>query len=209
MVHRRELDGEEIVLGNQGDLYRRAMTWWDHTTGSVWSQPRGEAILGPLKGARLELLPSTLTTWGRWRDDHPDTLALAAEGGTVGFDVADTVLVVELGPRPVGYPVVAVQEVGGVVNDMLGDLPVAVVVDPSDADGWRVFSREVDSRTVELRWEAGELRDSRTGTRFHPTRGTVRAGPLEEPLLPLPAFTSFSPDYLQHFPEGRLWSAGG
>lgn len=49
MVHRRELDGAEIVFGNQGALYKDAMTWWDHDTGSVWSQPTGEAILGPRK----------------------------------------------------------------------------------------------------------------------------------------------------------------
>ncbi len=206
MVHRRQLDGEEILLGNQGDLYLRAMTWWDHETGSVWTQPRGEAILGPLKGARLELLPSTLTTWGTWRRDHPDTLALDAKGLPTSFRVEDTAIVVEIGPRPVAYPVVAVQQAGGVVNDVLGDLPVAVVVDPDDAGAWRVFSREVSDHTVELMWADGALRDAATGSTFHPTLGTVRNGPLEEPLLPLPAFTSFAREYLDHFPEGRLWS---
>jgi hypothetical protein len=34
MVHRRIVDGEEVVFGNQGALYMNAMTWWDHTTGS-------------------------------------------------------------------------------------------------------------------------------------------------------------------------------
>ena len=68
MVHRREVDGEPIVLGNHGALFGNAMTWYDHETGSVWSQPTGEAILGPLTGTKLELLPSTLTTWGDWRD---------------------------------------------------------------------------------------------------------------------------------------------
>jgi hypothetical protein len=63
MVHRRDIDGRGVVFGNQGDLYMNAMTWWDHDTSSVWSQPTGEAILGPLKGERLELVPSTLTEW--------------------------------------------------------------------------------------------------------------------------------------------------
>ena len=75
MVHRRELDGEEVIFGNQGALWGNAMTWWDHDTGSIWSQPLGEAILGPRKGERFELLPSTLTTWEAWQSAHPETLA--------------------------------------------------------------------------------------------------------------------------------------
>lgn len=87
MVHRRAVDGEVLVFGNQGHLWRNAMTWYDHDTGSVWSQPLGEAIMGPLTGERLELLPSTLTTWASWRSDHPDSLALDAPGAASGFDL--------------------------------------------------------------------------------------------------------------------------
>lgn len=205
MVHRREVEGQEIVLGNQGDLYLRAMTWWDHETGSVWSQPSGEAILGPLAGTRLELMTSSLTSWENWQQDHPDTLALDAEGGSAGFAVANTALVVEVGPQPVAYAVEDVQGVGGVVNDQLGDLPVAVVVDPGDANAWRVYSREVAGEVVELEWRDGELVDTVTGSSFHPTLGTPGEGPLVEPLLPLPAFTSFPSDFRNHFPGGRFW----
>jgi hypothetical protein len=74
MVHRRDIDGRGVVFGNQGDLYMNAMTWWDHDTSSVWSQPTGEAILGPLKGERLELVPSTLTELAERGVVH-DTLA--------------------------------------------------------------------------------------------------------------------------------------
>ena len=85
MVHRRELDGAAVVLGNQGHLFGNAMTWWDHETGSIWSQPRGEAILGPLTGARLELWPSTLTTWDAWRTAYPETRALDVPGWATGL----------------------------------------------------------------------------------------------------------------------------
>lgn len=100
MVHRREVDGQEIVPGNQGDLFRNAMTWWDHGTGSVWSQPTGTAILGPLEGTRLEQVPSTLTEWGPWRRAHPDTQALDAPGGGSGVDLEEVLIVVSMGPCP-------------------------------------------------------------------------------------------------------------
>lgn len=58
MVRRREIDGEPVLFGNHGALYGNALTMFDHATGSVWSQISGEALLGPLSGDRLELLPS-------------------------------------------------------------------------------------------------------------------------------------------------------
>ena len=53
-----------------------AMTWYDHETRSIWSQPWGRAIIGPLKGVQLNLLSSRLTTWASWKQEHPETLAM-------------------------------------------------------------------------------------------------------------------------------------
>ena len=66
MVHRRELNGQVLVFGNQGALWGNAMTWFDHGTGSVWSQPLGEAIVGDRKGDVLDVMVSQLTSWGTW-----------------------------------------------------------------------------------------------------------------------------------------------
>ncbi len=55
------VDGEEIIFGTQGALYRNAMTWWDHDTGSIWSQPLGEAIAGPHKRIRNSSIEVTVT----------------------------------------------------------------------------------------------------------------------------------------------------
>ena len=52
------------------------MTWWDHETESIWSQPVGRALAGALKGTELALLPVQVTTWGNWKADHPDSLAM-------------------------------------------------------------------------------------------------------------------------------------
>ncbi len=34
-----------------------------------------------MTGTRLEVLPSTLTTWEKWREKHPDTTVLSPETG--------------------------------------------------------------------------------------------------------------------------------
>lgn len=205
MVHRRELNGRELLFGNQGALWGNAMTWWDHDTGSVWSQPLGEAIVGPRKGARLELLASTLTDWAAWRTVHPDTLALAAPGGRSGFDLTEMVIVVELGDEAVAYPVADLRE-PGVVNDVVAGLEIAVVADPTDQDRWSVFSRRLDEATVELAIEEGRLIDVATGTEWDPVRGLALSGPREgDALNLLPGFTSFPGDSRTFFPEGRTW----
>ncbi|MCP4309095.1 MAG: DUF3179 domain-containing protein [bacterium] len=205
MVHRRELNGEEIVLGNQGALWGSAMTWWDHETGSIWSQPIGEAIAGPLKGEHLELLASTLTTWDAWRTAHPETQALDIEGWRTAFDLSDMAVVVDLGTESTAYDIPALRQVG-VVNDQVAGVDIAVVIDPNEDSRWVVFSRRLDDAVVDLDLTAEGLVDRDTGSVFDPFLGVGRSGPLGDQTLDrLPAFTSFPEDYFTFFPEGTLW----
>lgn len=205
MVHRRSIDGSPVVLGNHGALWGNAMTWFDHDTGSVWSQPLGEAILGPLKGTKLELLPSTLIEWGEWKQLHPGTQALDAPGEPTRFSLDRMSIVVVFGTDSAAYPAKDLIEV---VNDSVSGIPVAIVLDPNIEGSWTVFSRTLDDGTiVELSLaDEGELVDTISGTTFHVSRGTGINGPLEDQVLDqLPAFTSFTKDYFTFYPEGRLW----
>ena len=206
MVHRREIDGVEIVLGNQGALWGNAMTWWDHDTGSIWSQPLGEAILGPRKGERLELMPSTLTTWAAWQAAHPETFALDVHAwATGGFHLEDMSVVVDLGAEAASYRIPPLRDVG-VVNDVVAGIEIAVVIDPGDAQRWAVFSRRLDDAVVDLAMADGLLVDTTTGTVFDPFLGLGRSGPLgDEDLNKLPAFTAFPSDVGTFFPDGRTW----
>jgi len=205
MVHRRELDGTTLVFGNQGALWGNAMTWWDHDTGSVWSQPLGEAILGPRKGARLELISSTLTTWEAWQGSHPESLALDVSAGNSSFDLSRMAIVVDLGTESVAYDIPALRE-SRVVNDQVAGLEIAVVIDPEEEQRWAVFSRRLDATVVELAMSNEGLVDTVSGTLFDPFLGIGRSGPLAEQSLDrLPAFTSFPSDYDTFFPDGRHW----
>ena len=205
MVHRRELNGDTLVFGNQGALWGNAMTWWDHDTGSIWSQPLGEAILGPRAGARLELMSSTLTTWEAWRTTHPDSLALDVSAGRSSFDLDQMAIVVDLGDESAAYRVTALREVG-VVNDVVAGIEIAVVIDPTDDQRWAVFSRRLDDAVVELEIDSTGLVDSASGTVFDPFRGFGRSGRYADQSLDrLPAFTSFPTDYVTFFPDGKTW----
>ncbi len=206
MVHRREVDGQAIVLGNHGALWGNAMTWFDHETGSVWSQPLGEAILGPLTGQTLELLPSTLTRWGDWKAAHPDTLALDVASNNRGFELNSMALVIELDEESVAYPVPDLRTVG-VANDEINGVAVAVLVSPDD-DNWAVYSRTLDERVVELELDEDTLVEVGGDGRWDVTTGLGIDGTIEG-LDKLPGFTSFPGDYVTFFPDGVFWRPDG
>lgn len=205
MVHRRQVGDETLVFGVHGALWGNAMTWWDHSTGSIWSQPLGEAIAGPRKGQTVDLMSSQFTTWEAWVDEHPGTLALAVDAAPSSFDLGDLYLVVDFTQEARAYPVEDLRAVG-VVNDVVAGLEVAVVVDPTQPQRWAVFSRRLDDTILEFEMDGDVLRDTVTGTTFDPARGFGLDGPLETEILDLlPALTSFPGDYGTFWPDGTVW----
>ena len=205
MVHRRSIDGEEVVFGVQGALLGNAMTFWDHDTGSIWSQPSGEAVAGPRRGRRLETLPISYTTWDAWKDLHPGTLALDVHAGVTRFGLERMAIVLELADDAVMYPYPDLLE-AGVVNDVVGGLEVAVVIDPTNPDRWETFARRIDDQVLTLGARDGSLIDIETQTTWHPNRGLGLDGPLDDEILPiLPGFTIFPDDFPTFWPDGRTW----
>ena len=204
MVHRRQLGDETLVFGVHGALWGNAMTWWDHDTGSIWSQPTGEAIAGPRKGERVELLASEFTTWSSWLSENPDTLALDAPGGPSGFDLGEFHLVVDFQTEARSYPVNDLRRVG-VANDVVAGVPIAVVSNPRNPQSWAVFSRQVGDDLVDLVVDGDVLRDTVTGTTFDPARGLPLEGPITEIMDLLPGFTSFPGDVETFWPTAKTW----
>lgn len=81
----RRVDGTVTNFGVSGLLYKNALVMYDEVTDSLWSQVLARAIRGPQTGESLALEPTTITTWGEWRDNHPDTVVLRPppESGTI------------------------------------------------------------------------------------------------------------------------------
>lgn len=204
MVHRRQLGDDTLVFGVHGALWGNAMTWWDHDTGSVWSQPLGEAIAGPRKGETVELLASSFTTWSAWSSDNPDTLALDAPGGNSGFDLGELHIVVDFSEEVRSYAVNDLRRFG-VANDVVAGVDVAVVVNPINNQNWNVFARQVGDHIVELEVDGDVLVDTVTGTTFDPARGLPIEGPITEIMDILPGFTSFPGDVETFWPEAVQW----
>ncbi len=76
VVFERRVAGESTTFGVSGKLWRSDLVLYDRRTDSLWSQLAATAIRGPRTGDRLEVLPSSLTTYGEWRRAHTDTRVL-------------------------------------------------------------------------------------------------------------------------------------
>ena len=77
-------DGVEVpVLRTSGLLTRSNKVMYDLVTSSVFDTFTGEALSGPLREARVVLEQGTVvaSTWGAWKEAHPDTTILASDGG--------------------------------------------------------------------------------------------------------------------------------
>ncbi len=78
----RRLPGRgTLSFGTSGLLYRSNLVMFDDRTASLWSQLEGEAIVGPLKGARLSPLPLSLLPFGAFRARFPQGRVLSRETG--------------------------------------------------------------------------------------------------------------------------------
>ena len=87
-MYSTDINGETTEFGTSGLLYRSNKLMYDRATETLWHQFRGEPVVGPLaeSGIRLKVIPNTLTTWGEWLEEHPDTTVVSNETGVYPAD---------------------------------------------------------------------------------------------------------------------------
>ncbi len=219
----RTVEGRETTFGTSGSLWRDALVMYDRATESWWSQVNATAIAGAREGDVLRALPSVVTTWGAWRERHPDTLVLekprldgspydryyaSAEAyGASGTGTKDArlpgkelVIGVRAGDETAAAPV-TVLERQGVMNGEVGGVPVAWLA--LGDQGAAAFDRRLGDRQVVLR-RAADGSFTADGNRFDPSTGVMAtAGEGPRQLVRLPAlraywysWTSFHPHTL-------------
>jgi len=70
-------------LGVSGQLVNSNLIMYDRGTDTRWPQVLARGIRGPHVGEYLEEFQVTWTTWGRWRERHPETTVLTEKTGHV------------------------------------------------------------------------------------------------------------------------------
>jgi hypothetical protein len=64
VVFDRVIEGEELSFRASGYLLHDNLVLIDHPTYLLWSQLLGQGIKGVWRGKILNMVPSTVTTWG-------------------------------------------------------------------------------------------------------------------------------------------------
>lgn len=207
-MHDRRIDGVEHTFGNEGALFKSAMTWWDWETKSIWSQPWGAAIEGELTGTRLTRLPFELVPWKSWQARHPETKVLIDERANLvysgRFPIDRFVIGVSIGESAKGY-YFASSANNGVVNDSVGEFPVVVFAD-KDSRVIHVFLRTpqpglggtqelLERLTFQMvktsdSTEGEIVQDVETGSTWDIEIGVAIDGPLKGSLLQRAPFVS-------------------
>ncbi len=82
IVFDRTLDGETLEFGTTGKLRHSDLVMYDRTTESWWQQFTGQAIVGELMGATLEMLPARLESYEMFleRNGERDMAVLVPDG---------------------------------------------------------------------------------------------------------------------------------
>jgi len=182
----------------------RALTWWDHGTESIWSQPWGMAIMGPLRGTRLSLIPAGVVPWSVWLTEHPETQVLDLPGYRKRPFNNDFVIGIALGENAKAYPFTATSEVA-IVNDQIGEFPVVVLVN-AESKAIHAFIRKTASNDLEFALKDGKLVDQQTGSSWDATRGLAVDGPLRgEVLQRVPYMTAFDWAWENFYPHTEFF----
>ena len=217
-----------LTFGVSGKLSLNALIMFDRQTESLWSQFLSESIEGPLQGTKLELVASQLTTWGSWKQEFPETLALdiraprldqyadyyaSPSAGVLGRANQDTrlhskELVVGItgtsAQRAYGHGELA--DVGA-LNDTFEGAAIVVAIDSvSGAAG--VYRREVDGRELSFVEGAnpGDMSDVETGSTWSKLTGSALEGELKgSALATYEYFNSFWFGWVDYYPNTEVY----
>ena len=216
-MYDRRVGDETLTFGHSGRLYKRSFVFYDRQTNSLWVHVTGEAKTGPYKGTTLKFIPSTVTTWRKWKTQYPDTGVLPGVGrggfmGTYeGFYNPERIglAVSRLGEAKL-YPFEILKKTP-VINDSFNGEPIVVAFHEAQrtATAW---GRIVQDRPVTFRAEFDSQKgflmvDSESDSRWDPLTGEAVDGPYRGARLPPLIYNPILMDrYVAHYPHGEIYT---
>ncbi|MEX0649778.1 MAG: DUF3179 domain-containing protein [Candidatus Andersenbacteria bacterium] len=174
------VEGERVEFGVSGKLWNSNLLMYDRKTeDTLWSQVQGEAVVGPLTGTTLPILPSDVSKFGAWSGTNPDGEVLSRDTGRsfVSYDsvpyggdltniepffpysnkdsrleATDIVAGIIIGDVPKAYLMTAVQEAGS-FTETVGGVSLRVEYVKGE-DAIRVFNADTNERipTIPAFW---------------------------------------------------------
>ncbi|MQG76942.1 MAG: DUF3179 domain-containing protein [SAR202 cluster bacterium] len=188
-----------------------AMTWYDHETDTLWSQPNGAALKGEYAGLRLAMIATSIEPWGTWKRDNPDTLVLSGPGLNPGFSFdpfdgrqGEYVLGVTLGDDARAYPLRSRQRQGR-HQRLHRRCACASRRGPQGQVGPPVCAPN-RRRATEVRTGGGELRDVETGSLWSPFTGLALQGEFRgQGMRQIPFSTAYYWAWEDFYPQTTFY----
>ncbi len=212
IVFAARVKDKDLTFVKSGMQWQRNVVMMDLETHSLWSQLLGRAMDGPLKDAELEVLPSVVTDWKTWRDEHPDTTVLNLFRTSRSYqsdfyrDLSQFVLGMATGDRARAWPLDQLAQ-KPVVNGQFDGEPVLVVYLKESATAI-AYDRRNDGHTLTFALHDGKLRDDETGSEWDAACGEAVKGPLAGAQLTLRrGKISSLRAWRDFYPDSAYWKA--
>ncbi len=212
----REVKGKVLHFQVSGYLWNRSLVMMDKETQTMWSHILGKGMKGPLEDVELEQIPSVMTDWNSWKQEHPQTTVavLSKTDRKYNRDFYKTrklekfALGFVRNGKARAWQLDALADVK-VINETFQGLPVVVAFDPPTFTA-RLFERKVGDQLLEFNWVEEKLQDRQTQSLWNPVSGRAESGPMEgKQLVPLPAIMSFTHIWKGFHPETSWFKEAG
>lgn len=83
IVFDRFVNGELLTFGVSGYLWESNLLMFDRENESLWSQAKGESVIGEATGTKLEVVNSELITLEQFKNLYPDGTVLSRDTGHI------------------------------------------------------------------------------------------------------------------------------
>ncbi len=160
---RTQQDGTVLDFGTTGNLRNSDLVMYDRQTFSWWQQFTGEAIVGDMTGAQLEVLPSQIVAWSDFKEAHPEGAVLSRDTGHdrsygrnpyAGYDSIDN------------SPFALSPNTRDLIDDRLAPMERVVAIEFEGLDiaypfsqlrEFGVFNDKVDNSSIVVFWREGTM----------------------------------------------------
>lgn len=211
-MYASKVEDEVLTFQVSGMLWQRSLVMRDLETETLWSHLLGRGMRGPHEGVELEKIPGAMTTWGEWKERHPETTLLALSRTARHFDDSvwkrpqKFVYGISLGaakPSP-AFSLKRLQKEGVVL--MRSEAADLVATHLAKGGSVQVFKARLDGQRMTFVAVATDLmKDLETGSIWSRVSGQGLSGPLEgKQLIEVPGTVSFRDAWEAFYPDDSI-----
>lgn len=206
-VYDRKTSEGVLDFGIAGTLWNDNMVMYDSKTNSLWSQIKGEAMSGRMKGESLKRISSDIMSWREWKKKYPETTVAVFPRTTDDFwqkkvaSNGDLMLGLISGKIARGWSFSKLREMPIINDTWKGDALLIVRVD--DSGSARVYSRSFGTVMLDFRLtEDNRMVDDQSNSVWDAFTGKSLSGAFKGAQLQrIPTMTSYKKVWEVFFPD--------